>query len=668
MTAQTAPPAPAPRLCVGVTGHRLNNAALRENEQKIRAELAALFARLAAQAAAAAPHGQGVRLRLHTMLADGADQFCVDAARGQNWEIVAPLPFGAALTAAASVDVARDEEADLLRYAKACAAGESAGVEIAASARAAVNAFFAYARDAHLMQLSDRDALIEDLYLKRAHGDVDAQFGFVAESSHRYTLASRIIVEQSDLIIAIWDGASKTLFGGTGHTIASALENGVPVLWLDPTAPHNWRLLRTPENLNAAPPAQHADLAAALMRIVSEAVSPLQQAPQNLLEAESGLESFLGEVWKPSSNPLWHAYRRVEAVFSGDRPLRNLRQHYATPVNIAETAWRDFLQRIAALPGLPAAFAASLKAHVAERFAWADGLSTHLSDAYRGGMILNFALSAFAAIGGLTYMPFFSYGQKWGFAVFELAMLCAIVLITWIGGKRRWHARWFEMRRVAEYLRHAPILLAIGVARAVGRWPRGVETSWPEWYARQSLREVGLPRAAITRDYLRTALENVLRPHAASQRDYHVIKAKRLHHVHDNLDKLSTALFICAIVVVAGYVFMQAYEWVPSAPHFLTPQGVRVFTYFGVALPLLGATIAGVRYFGDFERFSAISEVAAEKLDAITARIDLLLTQDDADIDYDAVSRLAHAIDDVVVAEIESWQAVFGGKHITIPV
>jgi hypothetical protein len=74
-----------------------------------------------------------------------------------------------------------------------------------------------------------------------------------------------------------------------------------------------------------------------------------------------------------------------------------------------------------------------------------------------------------------------------------------------------------------------------------------------------------------------------------------------------------------------------------------------------------------MRFFGDFERFAAISQVTAEKLEQIERRIDHLLAGPEAAIDYAGVSRLAHEIDDVVVAEIESWQAVFSGKHIALP-
>jgi hypothetical protein len=60
--------------------------------------------------------------------------------------------------------------------------------------------------------------------------------------------------------------------------------------------------------------------------------------------------------------------------------------------------------------------------------------------------------------------------------------------------------------------------------------------------------------------------------------------------------------------------------------------------------------------------------VTAEKLDAVHSRIRLLLSGPDDEIDYGRVSDLAQATDDIVVAEIENWQAVFGGKHITVPI
>src|SRR5439155_6729304 len=104
---------------------------------------------------------------------------------------------------------------------------------------------------------------------------------------------------------------------------------------------------------------------------------------------------------------------------------------------------------------------------------------------------------------------------------------------------------------------------------------------------------------------------------------------------------------------------------VPQAwPH----ESAKLFTYLGVMFPTLGASIAGIRYFGDFERFAAISNITAEKLDAVHERIQLLLRSPDSAIDYGSISALAHVVDDIVVDEIENWQAVFAGKHISVPV
>ena len=94
----------------------------------------------------------------------------------------------------------------------------------------------------------------------------------------------------------------------------------------------------------------------------------------------------------------------------------------------------------------------------------------------------------------------------------------------------------------------------------------------------------------------------------------------------------------------------------------------KSFTVLGVLFPTFGAAIAGIRFFGDFERFAAISEITAEKLDAIRGRIQLLSSAPDPALDYGRITELVHATDDVVVTEIENWQAVFGGKHITVPV
>jgi hypothetical protein len=283
-------------------------------------------------------------------------------------------------------------------------------------------------------------------------------------------------------------------------------------------------------------------------------------------------------------------------------------------------------------------------------------------------MILNFLFSAFAIVVGIAYLPLATSDEKWLFALCEMALLVGILVITFVGQRRRWHGRWFETRRVAEYLRQAPYLLIIGVARAAGRWPRGTHTSWPEHYARHALREIGLPRLVVTQPLLRAALTELLLPMVTGQRDYHRAKAARLARAHHRLDAVSEMLFTLAVVSVGCYLTLKLAGKIgmidPEIAHHLS----YLFTFLGVFLPTFGGAISGMRFFGDFERFSAISEVTAEKLDGVARRLDLLLAAPDGAIDYARAAELAHATDDIVISEIESWQAVFGGKHITVPV
>jgi hypothetical protein len=254
------------------------------------------------------------------------------------------------------------------------------------------------------------------------------------------------------------------------------------------------------------------------------------------------------------------------------------------------------------------------------------------------------------------------------FALVEMALLIGILGITFVGQRRRWHGRWFETRRVAEYLRQAPYMLLLGVARPAGRWPRGTHTSWPEHYARHALREIGLPRVTMTGAYLRAALHDLLLPMVTGQRDYHRAKAARLARAHHRLDAVSEALFTLAVVSVASYLALKLGGKIGMISPHLAHDLSYLFTFLGVFLPTFGGAISGMRFFGDFERFSAISEVTAEKLDGVARRLQLLLVAPDGAIDYARAAELAHATDDIVISEIESWQAVFGGKHITVPV
>lgn len=644
-----------PRLALGITGHRATNSSYSAHVEAIAAALAELFARIDAIVTGLPETHAAVRL--HSLLVDGTDQVAAELALACGWELAVPLPFGADLNLAINAHPATVADAAALCRGQAAS-------DPAVEARAA--AIRAVTSRAEMFELADRDAQIERLWMASLADPEDriAARAFEAMASDNVALAGRVMIERTDLVIAVWDGKVANLPGGTGHTVATALTMGTPVLLVDPVTPQAWSILTRPEELGhigmRASDAQ-ADTAR-LEATIHAAVVAKGWHPQRLA----------GERWHDRSSRIFGLYRLIERVFGDGKLLPVSAQvAYEAPEAIATGSAAEMLAAVAAAPGGDPQLAARLRDELLPMFARADGIAGRLSDAYRSGMCTNFVLAALAVIIGLAFYPLGMTHAKWLFASVELLLLAGILALTFAGSRRGWHRRWFELRRVAEYLRHAPGLLLLGVSRPTGRWPRkgggGNAAEWPEHFARHTLREVGLPRVRVTRAYLRACLDGVVRPHVAAQRSYHEGKAVRLERVHHRLDRLAGTCFALAVVSVLAYLLLKLATVAGIAPKSVSDALSPVFTLLGVAFPTLGANIAGIRYFGDFERFGAISRAAAERLGEVETRIGLLLSGAESGLTYQAAADLVHAVDEAVVDEIESWQAVFGAKHLALP-
>ncbi len=642
---------PKSRITLGISGHRETNAAFRANRALIVDALAQIFDIVdrvtAAQAMPTAP------TRLISPLAQGTDLIAAQAALDRKWELTAPMPFGLELNVL--LNACPHDAAQTLALLE--------GRPGDAAVHRAIDDMRAVAGAACRLEMAEQDAALRALLIDtlRNPDDAAAAQHFAALSSDRAAAAARLVVEQSDLLIAVWDGRTAGALGGTRHTMATALALGVPVLWVDAAAPGAWSLLRLPEEVTATSRTRETMTADGLHTLLTEMIGSAQRL--NALSTSA----FESEALRTRSSRVLHAYRWIENGFAGKH--RAPRAKPAAGAGAASAKAGDpLVTTMRALPGLAADFADRVEQGVIARFAWADAISTSLADAYRGGMVLNFLLSALAIIGGVAYLPLTDAAIKWPFALFEFVLLIVIVAITWVGGRRHWHRRWFQTRRVTEYLRHASSLLLLGVGRSPGRWPQGKDSAWPEAYARAVLSDIGMPQLVITQAYLRAIVSDILGSHVADQARYHCAKAARLTHVHHSLDRLSERAFQLAIVSVAFYLLIEVGDSMHLMAFEMAHKTSKLFTFLGVAFPAIGGAVAGIRYFGDFERFAAISKVAAEKLAIIGDRIEHLLAEPAGDLRFAQVAELAAAVDDIIIGEIESWQAVFATKAITVPV
>ena len=639
------------QLHVGITGHREGNPAFDANREKVAAALTRVLDALAASVG-----GAQHSLRLVTCLAHGADMLAASIGRDRGWRVDAPLPFGRALNQA--VNTADLSESEL----QSALTGTPPKVGTAKRNWQTLAELTDYA---NCFELAEQDELVRaglNANIARVSGGVDSK-GISNLLSERSNAASMVMIEQSDVLIAIWDGSTPNALGGTRDTISKALRLDVPVIWINPADGSSITLLTDAAELVAL---QYKPEQSDFQETVRTIQNAAQLRWQALAEADS---QFSSDQWRAKSTRKFHTYRRIEAVFgSGGKRFGSLIQRYEHPDTIAEGSGKELLDTLANLPDADRELAGRIGERILPRFAFADGLSTYLSDAYRGGMVASFLMSAAAIVAGIAYLPFVGAESKWPFALLEFVLLLAIVALTVAGTRGNWHRRWFRTRRVAEYLRHAPIMISLGCARALGRWPASRDETWPEQASRLRILSVGLPRMAVTQAYLRGHLEAIIRPFLADQASYHRYKSARLEKVHHNLDRISEVLFILAVLSVGSYLVLKLLSFAalidPSVPLGLS----KIFTFLGVAFPTFGAALAGIRYFGDFERFAAISDVTATKLERLKLRADNLAAGGDGGITYRDYSSLAHAMNDVVIEEIESWQSIFGTKKMAIPV
>lgn len=653
-----APPLPDPCFVVGVTGHRSSHPSYPDEVVGLSSVIEDILARIDS-ALATVNDACTCTTTLVTLLADGTDHLAANGALERGWRLMTPLPFGQRLNAAINA------HASTLADARAILDG--AGVADSATADR-VEAIASFAGKARLFEMADEDRAIAQMLLASLDQPDDraALEKFQLASARRAALAGSILVEQADLVVAVWDGQSVDSVGGTGHTVAAALQAGCPVVWIDPARPEEWRVFRSAEALAASRP-DSENAPGVLTECVHQAVG---LEPADAGDRFAGLDTIGPECWRSQSSILSHVYRRIEVLFghaSWRRKLASLRDTYETPDLIGEGSQKRLLNALATLPGADADLPVRIEREVLRRFAWTDAISAHLADRYRSGMVLNFIMGAAAIIIGTLYLPLVDVSQKWIFAALELFLLVAIIANTASGLRHRLHGRWFETRRAAEYLRHSPFLLAIGIARPPGHWPRGVKSWWPEWYVRHSLRAVGLPEVRVDNAYLRGMLEFLRDHHVLPQRGYHQGKSKRLNRVHHKLDKVSEYSFAAAVAVVSLYLILAALAAMGTLDAGWLKKAAKWFTVAAVALPTIGGAIAAIRYFADFERFAEISEITARRLDDVAQRIDALLAAPAERLDFGRVARVVHDTDDIVFAEIQAWQAVFSGKRTTIP-
>jgi hypothetical protein len=612
---------------VGVVGHRpdrlpKDHGRLKDLRQTLHAILQDV--REALLAASKGPDavlysGEAPILRAVSPLAEGSDRLFAEEALALGYELCCPMPF-----------LQEEFEKDF----EAPAALETDSL-------------------AHFRKLLDQAHTGAGLTKFEMDGER-------AEAPEAYGAAGRVVLNQTDLLVLVWDGGEPKGRGGTVQSLHEALRFHVPTIWVDARNPKFWHLLHTHSDLTAAQ--GNAGGSPPDRRRLREAVGGVVQAELDLPshathEIESHAPDYFAETLpRHNFGIVWKLFRNI--VADGK---------YALP----STSVEDFAAQIrkewsvAADGGVaPSAVADWINGRLRVPFAWADGLADFYGDAHRSAFVVSYLLAAGAVL--LALLPMASFQNIYFEAVcgaFELFALYLILRLLRVGRAKHWHERWTDYRLLAELIRELRFLVPLGGGKPLPRIPAHLAVygdparTWMYWYVRAIAREIGIPAAKVAPAYMRDCidfLDRVVGDANSGQQGFHRVAAARARILGTRLRNGARQLFRWT---VAGVILRLAFGMLNDIQPFFWGWMDGIFLLLAAFLPALGAAFEGISNQAEFIRISKRSAAMASGFARYEARIDLM--KKNAPPKLAEVIPMSSAIADAMVAEVVDWRAVF---------
>ncbi|MEM8772291.1 MAG: hypothetical protein AAGD92_11630 [Pseudomonadota bacterium] len=617
------PPKPRMAFRVGVTGHRSSRLAadqIARIEEQLRMTLSMLSAAVenGRELFAGVYADADPVLYFVSALADGADTLAANRALEKGWRLLAPLPFS------------------IENYAK---------------------------------DFSDEDREAFDALLKKADSvaELDGARTGPATEERAYLQAGLVTVDQSDLVIAIWDGEEARGIGGTAMIKEEALSAGKHVIWIHAVAdrppvliaPDNSETTLTDERLNevvtaviAPPPGEEIEHAFA-------GQGTHARAAYCEFAAERAHRINYGSFFQ-----FW------EKVFAGKWPF-NTRLTTTDPVAEIMHARESTL-------------AAKLQSSrhdqdvfnnlIIPRFAWADHLAVHYGNLYRSSYFFNYLFAAAAVFLALFDLVAggFGFGSKTIWISVEVTLIVLILGVTIAGKRGRWHEKWIDYRQLTEELRQYRLYfltLGRGLSEDMAKGEGGEAAGWVDWYFAATRREAGMTSGSFAQSDIRLIANIILNEEIRPQIAYHDRKAHTLHAMEHRLHHLGEYAFGATLIVCLAYLSLafsagketEFQKWAYATKNDIK-GAVTLLTGF---LPSLGAAFFGIRVQGEFASTAERSHATAAQLKTIAAKFEQLASGDNPRLSVlrTRVEEAARAM----LMENMDWRLLYISKPLNLP-
>lgn len=427
-----------------------------------------------------------------------------------------------------------------------------------------------------------------------------------------YVDARDMLLQNSDILIAIYDPGPKGSVAGTRDTVNRALDSGSPVISVLVT---------------------ESDARIAIDRQASVALDDDQWRTGVAQQVREQI--VLPEFGDPDALP--HALRRLALISGGTAPFYctddTLGQVFADSwkglQNVVElAAGRELVEQLKGTSN-PVADDIVLPPYAAF-YKRADELTTMYMRAYRGAFVLSYLLAGLAVGAAVAILAMTKLGEteaphaliaSLGFM--KIAILVVLLLMQRTGRRGKLQEAAADFRYLAELLRPMQWLTPVGtyppaVDLPLHATPHDPRRSWTAWLARAVTRmspsvSITTPhggsihprRVTLTPQLSAGALDDARKQWIEGQVRYHSRNALRMHVLEEGLEHLAQALLAIVLLAAIGasVLEMQKVEDLPV-----------ILTALAAVLPAFIAAIGGVSFQSEAKRLASRSHAMQHAL------------------------------------------------------
>lgn len=460
--------------------------------------------------------------------------------------------------------------------------------------------------------------------------------------SRAYQDCGYVLLGQSDILVAIWDGKDSGKVGGTSDLIAFAEQQNIPVIWINAAEGHYIKFIYGDK--------VESNWESELEKAVSDIINPWGNNKAN----EKLYKNYLREdINKKSHTKLYQHF--INLV------LMKFKKNSYSPENEKKDEFYD--------------------KNYDRYYNAADKLAMFYRDIYRSCGIFRQMLPFMASLGLSLgfYSILFGGPVKLSSAEtnvinivsnigFLLQAVCfaMIIMLSKIEKKYYWHQKFNDYRELSELIRQMEYLAPLGIVIRGLRVPafnKDIDISWVNAQFRAIVRQAGLPDITIDSEYIKKHIEILDERIIKEQIAYHEINAKKMDILNKRLDKFGFTIYYIGVFIVA----LRGAEHALITSSLLTGlnpfQTSFISTFFNMlsmVIPLFSVLAFGISTQEGFDRINNISKGMKDKLLCLHNMI-----AKECNINFNTYNKLSQRCADIMLSEFSDWNSFIRSKNIS---